>query len=283
MPTILLNKIRIGGKAPKNIQKGGVDVKTVYKGSTLIYDTQKSSSTTNNFSFSYPSNYLPNTAGTTTPTITKGYSTTAVGYSGNTYNQGFTSVSSSVTFTATSFSSPAYGNGDAGFPKEDIWGSLNSSTGAVTYIHNRFSSARSVNITGKCTINGTSMTASQLLSQSSAPQIVEIRLHMSPHFYSNCGYFFNTNYSYSNFILPTYGMYTWNGSSDTHRYGLSEYPQFILYDSSGGLASQPIQSGTTIYINLGYRVNYYDSYTFSTIGSFTFEPNALNNYYFDVY
>ena len=38
MPTILLNKIRIGGKAPKNIQKIGVDVKTIYKGSTLIYD-----------------------------------------------------------------------------------------------------------------------------------------------------------------------------------------------------------------------------------------------------
>ena len=52
---ITVNNIRIGGKAPKAIYKGGVEVKEVKKGSTVVYKKENVTYTLTGNSPSYTS------------------------------------------------------------------------------------------------------------------------------------------------------------------------------------------------------------------------------------
>ena len=260
--TILLNKIKVGGKAPKAIYKGSKEVKCVYKGSTLVYDTQKSVTTTNHLSFSYPSNWVPCTAGSTTPSISKGYDSVAVGHSGATYNKGFTSVSNAVTFTYSSFAcSEIWGNGDASWPEELTWGSGNSSTGTVSYIYNRWPYDRSVTVTAKCTINGTSVTTSQTLYQSHGPR-PGLNIYTS-NFGGNgggtdCGWFFSTSsyvYGGGNEQFHYSGK-SW-GYGSILWYTCGAYPNILIQDAYGSRVYEPFTVETPIYLYYYYQEYYY--------------------------
>ena len=270
--TILLNKIRIGGKAPKAIHKGGTEVKCVYKGSTLVYDTQKSVTNTNRLTISYPSNYLPCTAGSTTPSITKGYDSVAVGHSGATYNKGFTSVSNAVTFSYSSFAcSEVWGNGDASMPYERTWGSLNTSTGKVDYIFNRWPYDRSVVITAKCTINGTSTTTSQTLYQLHAPRL---GLYIYTSDFGGSGGNYNKGFLFSNTPYAYHGneQFLYSGNSYSYGsiawFGIGQYPTAYIQDAYGSWVGEPITVNTQIYIYY-YTQQYYYS-----------EPTIMQRYSF---
>ena len=260
--TILLNKIKVGGKAPKAIYKGGTEVKCVYKGSTLVYDTQKSVTNTNRLYISYPSNYLPATAGSTTPSISKGYDSVAVGHSGATYNKGFTSVSNAVTFTYSSFAcSEIWGNGDASWPEERTWGSGNSSTGKVDYIYNRWPYDRSVTVTAKCTINGTSVTTSQTLYQSHGPRL-GLNIYTSSFGgyggSQDCGWFFSTSsYVYGGGNEQFHYSGKMNGYGSILWYTCGEYPNILIQDAYGSRVWEPFTVDTQIYLYYYYQEYYY--------------------------
>lgn len=230
--TILLNKIRVGSKQPR-LYKGSTEVKCAYKGSTLVYDCQKSTSNSNVFQVSYASNYMPWTPGYVTPTITKGYNTTATGYSGATYNKGFTSVTSTVTFTkGTTTSDPKEGTG---------WATLNTSTGRVDHTRNREPAVRTVQVKASCTINGTSMTSDNVLSQNTCGYSLTIRMYNNNGGYG--GYFFLSNQSSvpsTNFNPSSGYMYPFQAGS-VKVFGLSEYPSFVLLDYWGSPVPEPIQ------------------------------------------
>lgn len=257
--TILLNKIRVGGKAPTAIYKGGTEVKCVYKGSTLVYDTQKSVTNTNRLTISYPSNYLPATAGSTTPSISRGYDSVAVGHSGATYNKGFTSVSNAVTFSYSSFAcSEIWGNGDASWPEELTWGSGNSSTGTVSYIYNRWSYDRSVTVTAKCTINGTSVTTSQTLYQSHGPRL---------GIYVYTSSFGGEGGSYDRGWFFSTSPYVYGGGSEQFRYRgaygnvywytCGTRPNILIQDAYGSRVYEPFTVDTPIYLYYYYQDYYY--------------------------
>lgn len=231
--TILLNKIKVGSKAPKAIYKGSTEVKCVYKGSTLVYDTQKSTTNSNVFTVSYASSVVPWTPGDITPSITKGYNTTATGYSGATYNKGFTSVTNAVTFTkGTTTSDPTEGTG---------WATLASSTGKLTYTRNREPATRTVQIKATCTINGTSMTSSNNISQNTSG--CSLTIYMYNNYGGYGGYFFLSNQSSvtSTNYHPNSGyLYPFSPGS-VKVFGLSEYPSFVLLDYWGSPVPEPIQ------------------------------------------
>lgn len=130
MPTILLNKIKKGSTAVKNITVGSKEVKYAYKGSTLIYDTLSHNNTSTTYgtptiTVTYPT--LSRNGGTVTPTITysqtKTTTTTPVGHSGNTYSS--SSSSTTITGTVTSFTA-------TGSVKNSSGATIASSTGKVT-------------------------------------------------------------------------------------------------------------------------------------------------------
>lgn len=257
--TILLNKIKIGNKAPTAIYKGGTEVKCVYKGSTLVYDTQKSSTTTNTFYFEYPSNYIPHTAEERTPSIVKGYNTTATGHSGATYDRGFTSVSSSVTFTASGFSSgTAWGNGDASWPTELPWGSVNSSTGKITLLHNRYTSSRSATITGKCTINGTSMSCSRTITQVSSGYKITVNITNYTSYRDRFKFFFSTSPNHYAYTIDSNVLYPINSSNEVREFGNSEKPGFYLIDELSMYPHDP-EPYAIIYL-----YSYYQEYSYSS-------------------
>ena len=150
MPTILLNKIRIGGKVPTNIKKGGVDVKYVKKGNTVVYDTLSYYSYgTPSLTLTYPSGNVAYSGGSKTPsTRTWTQTVTAVGHSGASYS------ASSLSGTISSFSvSPT------------SYGSINSSTGVYTFNATNTSTTRSVTVTGSVTSNGKTGTKTATLTQ----------------------------------------------------------------------------------------------------------------------
>ncbi len=290
--TILLNKIRVGGKAPTAIYKGGTEVKCVYKGSTLVYDTQKSAVNTNKFTVSYASNYLQREGGSTTPSITKGYSTVATGHSGNTYDKGFTSVSSSVTFSSSSnFSTGcrAWGNGDIAFPTELPWATLNTSTGTLTYLYNRYVETRGATITAKCTINGTQMTSSNFLSQAGAPYTINITAtNQSPYtfylFFAQSPNF----YAYSAIDTSLMTMIPNGTSGKSLRFGNGEKPGFYLLQEN---SSYPYNSLTPGSIYNIYTYQYYQRDSWSSpiivakdsLGSWSpTQDYNLNWYYTDI-
>ena len=176
MPTILLNKIRKGGTAPKNITVGSKEVKCVYKGSTLLYDTQKTTTTsTGTPSITYGTpvitisyGTIPRKGGTATPTITvtqkktttTPVTTTPVGHSGNSYpSQATTSNSSSTeTITVTSYSKSFSGSA-----QNSSGATINTSTGVVSRTASlgttyKASSWIVMNVTVSVTANGKSNT-----------------------------------------------------------------------------------------------------------------------------
>ena len=266
--TILLNKIRIGGKAPTAIYKGGTEVKCVYKGSTLVYDTQKSSTITRKFSFSYASNYLPQDAGTTTPSITKGYNTTATGHSGATYDRGWTTAGGTPTFSLSTTS----------------WASINSSTGALTYQRND-AAARTLTVTGKCTVEGTSITATQYLEQTGDPYTLKIYHYCYDNsFRSQGGYFFSEqSYYYSTNAIPgVWYPIREHGAIDTYSCG-TNYPSFDIVDQWGATRPKPYYS-QSIYVWVFKRDNYnYSQMTDIRLqGSIYWQPGSMNSYTFDL-
>jgi hypothetical protein len=151
MPTILLNKIRIGGKAPTNIKKGSADVKYVKKGNTVIYDTLNYYSYgTPSLTFTYPSGKVSASGGSKTPNAKSwSQSKTAYGHSGATYAQ--TAVSGTInSFSIVSGSS---------------YGTLNTSTGVFTFSANSSASDRSVTIRASVSSNSKSNTADVTITQ----------------------------------------------------------------------------------------------------------------------
>lgn len=151
MPTILLNKIRIGGKAPTNIKKGSADVKYVKKGNTVIYDTLNYYSYgTPSLTFTYPAGYVNPSGGSKTPNAKSwSQSKTAYGHSGATYAQ------TAVSGTISSFS----------IVSGDSYGLLNTSTGVFTFNTNNSSSNRSVTIRASVSSNSKSNTADATITQ----------------------------------------------------------------------------------------------------------------------
>ena len=150
MPTILLNKIRIGGKAPTNIKKGGVEVKVVKKGNTVVYDTLSYYSYgTPSLTLTYPSGNVAYSGGSKTPSVRSWTQTvTAVGHSGATYS----AAAQSGTISSFSVSPTSYG-------------SINSSTGVYTFNATNTSTTRSVTVTGSVTSNGKTGTKTATLTQ----------------------------------------------------------------------------------------------------------------------
>ena len=152
MPTILLNKIRIGGKAPTNIKKGGVDVKYVKKGNTVVYDTLSYYSYgTPVVTLTYPSGNVQQGGGT------KAYSNcswtqtrTAYGHSGASYSASSLSGSGASNFSFTC--SPT------------TYGSV-LSTGTFSFNANNTTSTRSVKITATTTQNGKTGSGSATIYQ----------------------------------------------------------------------------------------------------------------------
>lgn len=176
MPTILLNKIRKGGTAPKNIYVGNKEVKCVYKGSTLLYDTQKTTTTSNGtptitygtpeITISYGT--ISRNGGTATPTITVKQSkttvtpvtTTPVGHSGNSYSSLATTTNSQSTETITVTS---YTKSFSGSVQNSSGATINSSTGVVSRTTSlgttyKASSWIVMNVTVSVTANGKSNT-----------------------------------------------------------------------------------------------------------------------------
>jgi hypothetical protein len=266
--TILLNKIKIGSKAPKAIYKGGTEVKCVYKGSTLVYDTQKSSTLTRRFYFSYPSNYLNRDGGSYSCSITKGYDTTATGHSGATYNRGWTTAGGTPTFTKSSGAS---------------WLTLNSTTGAISWQANNAQS-KYATITGKCTIEGTELTATQNVENLGDPYTLKIYHYCHDHRYRSLGgYFFSSNsyYNYSQTVPGIYYPIRDYGAIDTY-YGLSgNYPTFTLVDDWGSQVAQPYYS-QTIYVWTFIRDNEWATPSFHLRGSIYWTIGSMNNYTFNL-
>ena len=150
MPTILLNKIRIGGKAPTNIKKGSADVKYVKKGNTVIYDTLNYYSYgTPSLTLTYPSGNVSASGGSKTPSTRSWTQTrTAYGHSGATYS------ATSLSGTITNFSVSPSG-----------YGTLNSSTGVYTFSAISQAISRTVTITGTVTSNSKTGTTTATLKQ----------------------------------------------------------------------------------------------------------------------
>lgn len=154
MPTILLNKIRIGGKAPTNIKKGGVDVKYVKKGNTVVYDTLSYYSYgTPSLTLTYPSGDVSYLGGSKTPsTRTWTQTRTAYGHSGASYS----ATSLSGTISSFSASSSSYGT-------------INASTGVYTFNKNNSTVNRTVTITGSVSSNNKSNSVTATIRQQAVP------------------------------------------------------------------------------------------------------------------
>jgi hypothetical protein len=265
--TVLLNKIRVGGKAPKSIHKGSTEVKCIYKGGTLIYDTQKSSTLTRRFLFSYPSNYLNKEGGSYSCFITKGYNTTAIGHSGATYDMGWTTAGGTPTFTKSS---------------EASWLTLNS-TGNISWQANN-AQPQYATITGKCTIEGTELIATQYVENSDDPYTLKIYHHCYDNRYRSLGgYFFSPNsyYNPSQTVPSVYYPIRDNEAVDTY-YGLNgNYPTFTLVDEQGSQVAQPYHA-QTIYVWTFIRDSEWSAPTFNLRGSFYWTIGTMNSYTFDL-
>ena len=151
MPTILLNKIKPGGKTLTNLRVGSTEVKYVKRGDgKLFYDTLSYYSYGNpSVSLSYPSGNTPYSGGTKSPTLAYSQSKTPVGHSGTSYTAStLNSGASSIKYEVTSGAA-----------------TVNASTGVVTWGTSTSTSARSATIKVTVTINSKSNSATATVTQ----------------------------------------------------------------------------------------------------------------------
>lgn len=153
MPTILLNKIKPGGKTLTNLKVGSTEVKYVKRGDgKLFYDTLSYYSYgTPSVSLSYPSGNTSAAGGTKSPTVTYSQSKTPYGHSGTNYSAStLNSGASSITYSLNNTSKGA---------------SINATTGVVTWAANETLNVREVVVTVTVTINSKKGTGTFTLKQ----------------------------------------------------------------------------------------------------------------------
>lgn len=234
MATILLNKIRIGGKAPTKIMKGSIEVKCVYKGSTLVYDIQKSSTQTGGLYVSFASSAVDWRGATWTPNISKYINTTPTGYSGNTYSTTTSNFTGTVTLTATGLPTGA---------------TFNSSTGAVTFKDNNSDSVGpTVTVKATATIAGKSYSASDVIYQISAPGKIFVQW-VSNTIVGSFYCIFSTYMSFMDYSAnwATDNRAVWiSSTNEISEFGNGNLPEFPVVDGSGTILSS-ISEGTVIY------------------------------------